>query len=166
MFMFYSSGDPENRKFVIGLIPTLIWILLILFQMYSRLTWVQVNEDWVLTNSWLTKSTVSYNDIIWIGSFDLLMPFGTTIKFKDKNSGKEKKVCYIPKPTSNSKIRKDELADLIRQSIKKVNPSYTKANEPNVVKNIMIQTMLTLPMTLWFLYFVFDGKEIIESFLK
>ena len=149
----WTSEIPESHDFAKGFIFMAIWVSIFLVQMPFRLKSVETTEQGLLIKDFGKKMLIDYRDVHWISKYDITCPWAITIKYRDKDSEKDKKVSYMPGQSTQQLFKNDTMTQYIMDQIKAHNPDYSKDDQPSAFKNMIITTLLGLPFLLAFLYF-------------
>ena len=159
LFGIYSSwmnGSPESQSFAKGMIVIAIWISYFLVQMPFRLKSIETSDKGILIKDFKKQTIVEYRDIHWITKFDITGPWFMTIMYRDKVSGLDKKISFIPSQSDQRFFSNDSMSDFIKDKIKTHNLDYSKETQPSLIRNLLLLSLLGLPVLLLTLYFMGD----------
>jgi hypothetical protein len=131
----YESGVFFNKTY---LLLSFIPVTYVVVQIIMKLKLVEANETGIIVKTLLKKEEIKYQDIEWISKFDIETPFNPTIKYYDQEKMKTKKVCFIPSRQDQGFLNfgNDDMTNYIKEQIERLNPNYSKENEPSKIKTI------------------------------
>jgi len=160
ILIFYQDNDPSSRYFIYGFTAAFLWILLFLVQMPFRLRTIVANEDNIVLKNMNSEEIIDYKDIYWVAKFDLAGPWFMTLKYRDKMSSRDRKVCYISDSIGQSSFSEDQMSNFIKEKIEKLSTRYSKDEVPTITGNLIKGFVLSLPFTLTMLYFMAKSMDI------
>jgi hypothetical protein len=144
MIYMYSTDAaitlPFGKFIFFCLIPPAYYFT----QMLLKLTVVEANETSILISTLFKTKEINYSEIEWVSKFDLAMPFMSTIKYFDIESGQTRKVCFMPSMQDKQlfALWTDDITDFIKAQIEKYNVNYSKENEPSKIIPILTLSII------------------------
>lgn len=122
LYVFVNKAGELSLEYIVATILMFVWIFVFSLQMPFRLKNIEADESGVHIMSKEGKKTVEYGDILWISKFDLSSPSLITIRYKDRATGLEKKVAYLPDRKAGAMMGDDELTGFIKNKVLLLNP--------------------------------------------
>jgi hypothetical protein len=154
IYMFSMDTENFDSNFAKGMSVMYVWMAFFLVQMPFRLKNIEVTETGISFMDFGKKILIDFKDIHWVVQGDLAGPWFFTIKYYDIESGQDKKICYMPAQKNQKAFTVDEMTAFIWKKIVQLNPNYDKKNQPSLLKNTILITILGLPFLALFLYFM------------
>ena len=122
IFILNFASTEENQNMFIALSIALFWGMLSLLASTFRLRRITADEDGIRFKENGEEVFIPYENMYWLTKLDLYCPNGITLKYKETNSGLEKKVAFIPRKMQKGIKHQSPLTQFIWQGIKeKVN---------------------------------------------
>jgi heme/copper-type cytochrome/quinol oxidase subunit 4 len=155
IYMMFSQETEEAIGFAKAFSVMVVWVSFFIIQMPIRLKSIEAKDKGVLVD----KSTlIEYKDIIWLAKFDITAPYFITIKYRDRVSGTDKKIAYMPKQNTRFEMTgEDKLTAYIKNMVKESDSNITKEEAPSTWKNFALIFLLSIPFTLLAFYFINDS---------
>lgn len=154
IFMIWRESSYEFTGFVIGMIIVSIWSLIILSQMQFYLKRITATEDGVSFRNSGKDIFIDYKSIDCVYKFDFSISWGITIKFKDKNTGKYRKIAYMPSSRDHRPFKDDLMTEYIKKRSSAENENYQADTVSAMIKRIAISMAMGLPVLALALYFM------------
>ena len=154
MYAFWKSNDPELIATAKGFTVMYIWIFIFLVQLPFRLKNIETSDKGIIIKDFRKKALIPYHDLIWIAKFDITCPFFVTIKYREDNTGLEKRVSFIPAKDQQRCFKNDAMSEFIKSQIKKEDNELSNEKQPLQFRNFIIVLLLSLPFFLLSLYFM------------
>ncbi|MBN1180730.1 MAG: hypothetical protein JXB49_00485 [Bacteroidales bacterium] len=154
MVMTWNTDDPELIAHNKGFMVMYLWVLLFLVQFPFRLKNIETSEKGIVIREFKKQKFISYHDLIWITKYDITCPFFVTIKYRESDTGLEKKIAFIPAKNQQRFFRNDAMSEFIQSQIKKENNEFSDEKRPSQFRNLIILALLGLPFFLLSLYFM------------
>jgi len=145
-FLFSNFIEESPDGFSLAFAIVSIWISIFLVQMPFRLKNIETSDDGVKIIGKQNK-LIPFSDIESVSKFDVASPWFMTIKYMDKQTQKNKKICFMPSHSDSRIMADDAMTSFIKSKIK-------KENQPSAVKNFLFLMLLSSPFTLAALYFL------------
>ena len=161
IFGAFADGTPESIGFAKSMIVATIWISIFLVQFPFRLKQIETSDSGILIKGFSGDKLIDYKDIYWIAKFDLSNPWFVTIKYRDAETGFDKKISYMPNNKYQKMFSGDEMIQHIQDKIELNNPDYSRELAPSKVKNLILLFILSSPFVVLSLYFLFGSIAIL-----
>lgn len=115
-----------------GATVTVFWALIWLTVLMIRLRSVEANHESLVVKTFGGHQTIDYKDAEWIFQTVLLRPVLISLKYRDRETGKSRKILLIPGSQNLDLNLSDEteMTKFIRERIIGSNPNYSNAMEP------------------------------------
>ena len=160
IYFLNTQGDENMKGFANAFAVAVTWSYLFQIPMLIRLKVIEAKDNGVLVNG-KNQQLIAFKDIVWISKFDLISPFFITIKYRDRVSGSDKKIAFMPKPQDQVMFQDDKLTAYLKNMIDENKSTFTREEAPSMVKNIFLLILLSLPVIMLMLYFMNQTFQII-----
>jgi len=160
VFGIYSSwieGTPESLSFAKSMTVMTLWISFFLIQMPFRLKYIEAHEDCLQIKSFGKQFKIEYRDIYWISKFDLTSPWSMTIKYRDNDTGFDRKISFMPSQNDQRLFHDDAMTEFIKYRVKEENSNFSEDQQPSTMKNFLFLFLLSLPFIALTFYFMKDS---------
>lgn len=157
LFVIINIGAEANEQipgFTKSFTVAAIWVSIFLVQMPFRLKNIIANESDLIIMESNKQIHVDYKDVYWITKFDISSPWFITLKYRDINTGLDKKISYMPSKKDQKLFADDLMTQFIRNKIK-INRTRD-IQEPSVIKNLILIGLLSLSVLALMIYFSQD----------
>ncbi|MFZ5940198.1 MAG: hypothetical protein ACOYXB_06455 [Bacteroidota bacterium] len=122
IYVFGNKAGELSLEYMVATIFLFVWIFVFSLQMPFRLKSIEADDSGVHILNKDGKKTIEYGDILWISKFDLSSPSLITIRYKDRSTGLEKKLGYLPDRKTRAMMGDDELTGFIKNKVLLLNP--------------------------------------------
>lgn len=132
IFAWYFKGHFLYEE-LRGATITVFWALMWLTVLMIRLRSVEANHESLVVKTFGGHQTIEYKDIEWIFQTVFLRPVLISLKYRDRETGKSRKILLMPGSQNldlNPSVE-TEMTKFIRARIIDSNPNYSNALEPS-----------------------------------
>jgi hypothetical protein len=118
-----------------GAIVTVFWALIWFTILMIRLRNVEANREGLVIKTFKGQQIIDYKDVDWIFQTVFIRPVLISMKYRDRETGKSRKILLMPEVGSQNFglnfSDETEMAGFIRERVMDSNPNYSKAIEPS-----------------------------------
>jgi len=118
-----------------GATITVFWALIWLTILMIRLRSVEANREGLRIKTFRGERTIDYKDVDWIFQTIFIRPVLISMKYRDRETGKSKRILLMPEMNSQNfdlnLSDETEMTKFIRERIIDSNPNYSNAIEPS-----------------------------------
>lgn len=150
IFIFRKSGDESLIYFTNAVGIALIWVSIFIVQMPFRLKRIEVNEKGLKIKTGNRNGIIPFKNISAVSKFDFVNPWMITIKYLDPNTGKVRKISFMPDAKYQRFMKEDAMTEYLTQQSRLENPDFA---ESSTVKNIAILFLAGLPFFMGMIYY-------------
>ena len=155
IYFLSLESDESMKGFINAFIIMSVWSFGFMIQMLFRLKRIETKDEGVQILD-RSNTFINYKDIRWVSKYDFSNMMFITIKYRDRVSGQDKKIAYMP-PQKTEPFKDDKLTVYIKGMVCDFNPNYKKEDEPKMMKNLLYLGLLCLPFLIVSLYFLNDS---------
>ncbi len=154
IYLSWTQGPPESQGFTKAMIIGGAWVSIFLVQLPFRLKSIEASEKGIIIKEFGKEVSVNYQDIHWIAKFDFTCPWFITIKYHNTETGKAKKISFMPNHPGKGFLVNDAMTLYIKEKIASNNPNYTETSQPSDIKNFMMLMVLAIPVVILCFYYM------------
>lgn len=156
IFITWVQSSFQLTGFTIGMMIVSVWMLIILFRGPFFLKRITATEDGISFRNPGKEIFIDYKFIDSVYKFDINYSWGIIIKYKDNDTGKHRKILYMPSSRDHRPFKDDLMTEYIKKRSSAENENYQADTVSAMIKRIAISMAMGLPVLALALYFMIN----------